>query len=338
MVLNEEKYLAQRIVGWHRLAALCAKADRTFRDLTGAEIVEYVRLYRQASGDLAYLVTNSSNQDVVSYLNALVSQAYGQLYRSRTGKFKQVIQQGLYLSATTFRRQFKWILGSAILFVVAALYAAGMMTAYPQTRSYFVPPAYEETFDHWKSGKHEGRSADEGLMATGMYATNNPRVGIMTVGIAAGTAGIGSTMLVWQNGVLIGSLAKEVSTVGQTWFLFSSIAPHGVSEIGGIFVAAAAGYVIVAGLLFPGRRRWSDSLKHAGKDGFVLTVLALILIFAAAPIEGFFSFNPAVPQEVKAVFALVAFAGWTAFFAGYGRNIDPVSIGLPPESEELLEN
>lgn len=338
MILNEEKYLAQRINGWHRLAALCTKADRTFRDLTGAEIVEYVRLYRQASGDLAYLVTHSSNQDVVTYLNALVSQAYGQLYRSRTSKFQQVIKQGLYLSATTFRRQIKWFLLSAALFFIAAFYAAGMMTAYPQTRAYFIQPGWEETFEQWKTGQHEGRTSDEGLMATGMYATNNPRVGIMTIGIAAGTAGIGSTMMVWQNGSLIGALGYEMNTVGKLGFLLSSVAPHGVSEIGGIFVAAAAGYVIVAGLLFPGRRRWGDSLKHAGKDAFVLTVLALVLIFAAAPIEGFFSFNPAVPQIAKTIFALVAFAGWTAFLMGYGRNIDPVTLGLPPESEELLED
>lgn len=328
MAFNEEQFLQQRIQGWTRLSMLCEKAARTFRDLSGAEIVEYVRLYRQASGDLAYMSSHSTNRDVVVYLNALVSRAYGQLYRSRVAKFGTVVQQGLWLAADTFRRRIWFFVLSAAIFFGAAFYAAGMMTIRPETKGYFISPEMEPLFDGWKEGKFDGRSADEGLMMTGFYASNNPRVGIITIGVAAGTVGIGSTILIWQNGVMLGSLGKEMNDVGQLGFLLSSVAPHGVSEIGGIFVAGAAGYVLAFGILAPGRRRWIDSLKYAGKDGFVLAVLALILIAAAAPIEGFFSFNPAVPQIAKTIFALIALTGWTAFFGLYGRNKTAADMGL----------
>ena len=328
MAFNEEEYLGRRIQGWQRLAGLCDKASRSFRDLNGAEIIEYVRLYRQASGDLAFLSAASSNRDVVTYLNTLVSRAYGQLYRSRGSSAGTVIRQGLWLAADTFRRRFMLFLLAMGVFFGASFYTATMVTIRPETKPYFIPPGAQENFDHWTSGKKLERTSDESLMMTGFYASNNPRVGLITIGIAAGTAGIGSTILIWQNGVMLGALGYEMAQVGKLGFLLSSIAPHGVSEIGGIFVAGAAGYVIACGVLFPGRRRLVDSLRHAGQDAFVLAILALIMIFGAAPIEGFFSFNPNVPQSLKVGFALVALTGWIAFFGFYGRNQTRVDVGL----------
>jgi uncharacterized membrane protein SpoIIM required for sporulation len=328
MVYNEEEYLGRRFEGWRRLGLLCDKASRTFRDLTGAEIVEYVRLYRQTSGDLAYLAAHSSNREVVTYLNTIVSRAYGQLYRSRTASFGKIIQQGLWLAADTFRRRVWFTAFTFLLFLTAAFYTSTMMTVRPETRSYFVTEEMEPLFKEWQKGGFDGRSADESVMMTGFYASNNPKVGLMTIGIAAGTAGIGSTVLIWKNGVMLGALGFDMFSVGKLGFLLSSIMPHGVSEMGGIFVAGAAGYVLAFGLLFPGSRRLGDSLKHAGKDAFILAVLALVMIFAAAPIEGFFSFNPAVPQSLKVAFALVAITGWTAFLGFYGRKTDPREIGL----------
>lgn len=328
VVFNEEEYMGRRYDGWQRLSLLCNKAHKSFRDLTGAEIVEYVRLYRQASGDLAYLSAHSSNRDVVAYLNTLVSRAYGQLYRNRAAPFGKVIQQAVWLGADTFRRRFWAFLIATAVFFAGAFYAATMMTVRPETRPYFVSAEMEPLFKEWQKGGFDPRTVDESTMMTGFYASNNPRVGLVTIGVAAGTAGIGSTLMIWQNGVMVGALGRDMLDVGLLPYLIASIAPHGISEIGGIFVAGGAGYVLAAGLLFPGRRRLVDSLKHAGKDAFVLTVLALVMIFAAAPIEGFFSFNPHIAIPVKVAFALVALTAWTAYLGFYGRNLTAEDVGL----------
>lgn len=336
MVLNEERYLAQRIDGWRRLEELTNRG-RSLSKLSGEEIVEFVRLYRRAAGDLAYLVTHSSNRDVVIYLNALTANAYGLLYRHRTERFTRLIEQGLYIAADTVRRRFGYILVAAAVFFLGTFYAAAMLKARPDLRHYFIDPMMEENFDAWKSGQHDPRSSSESFAATGMYASNNPRVGIMTVGIAAGTAGIGSTYMMWKNGEILGALGKEMHDVGQLPFLIGSILPHGVSEIGGIFVAGGIGFLLAAALLFPGRRTLADSFRRAGRDGFVLIVVALVMIFAAAPIEGFFSFNPDIPLSLKYLFGLGALLFWGTYFGLYGRNIDPASIGLKAESEQLSE-
>lgn len=328
VIHNEEEYLGRRYDGWQRLSLLCNKAHKSFRDLTGGEIVEYIRLYRQASGDLAYLSAHSSNRDVVAFLNTLVSRAYGQLYRNRAAPLGKVIRQGIWLAADTFRRRFWFFALATAVFFAGAFYAGAMMTLRPETRPYFVSAEMEPLFKEWQKGAFDPRSVDESAMMTGFYASNNPRVGLITIGVAAGTAGIGSTLMIWQNGVMLGALGRDMLDVGKLPYLVASISPHGISEIGGIFVAGAAGYVLAAGLVFPGRRRLVDSLKHAGRDAFILTVLALVMIFAAAPIEGFFSFNPAVPTVAKVAFALAAFTGWTAYLGFYGRNLDAKDLDL----------
>ncbi len=319
-VLHEEIYLDKRINGWRRLQELTIRAERSFRDLSGAEIVEFVRLYRQASGDLAFLITHSSNQDVVDFLNTVVSRAYACLYKSRPKKFGAWVNEGLTAWAQTVRRQAWSVLVATLLFFGAGFWAAGMMTFDPPSRAYFIQPGMEELFDHWKKGEFERRSADENLAMAGFYAANNPSVALRTVGLAAATGGIGSVYILWSNGLLIGALSHEMASVGKLGFLYASIAPHGISEIGGILIAGAAGLVIGMAFIRPGRRTLLDSLKHAGKDAFQMSVVAIIMIFLAAPIEGFFSFNPAVPQAAKVAFALVAFVGWMAFFIGYGRD------------------
>jgi hypothetical protein len=61
-----------------------------------------------------------------------------------------------------------------------------------------------------------------------------------------------------------------------------------------------------------------------------MMIVGLVMIFAAAPIEGYFSFNPAIPQSWKVVFGIVATAGWLAYFIGYGK-------GGPPQGFTLEE-
>ena len=61
-----------------------------------------------------------------------------------------------------------------------------------------------------------------------------------------------------------------------------------------------------AAVINPGRRRRSDALKAVGRDAIVMLSTSVILMFIAAPIEAFFSFQPAVPQWVKVVVAVIS--------------------------------
>ncbi|MBX3112524.1 MAG: stage II sporulation protein M [Fimbriimonadaceae bacterium] len=319
---NEEAFLNKHVPDWRRLEEMCARGSASTRAFSGNELVEFVRLYRQASGDLAYLMTHSSNAEVVVYLNNVVGKSYAVLYRTPTKRFADVVRSSLLAVAQTFRRRVAFFALSVAVFLVGAGYSYTMLSVRPESREYFVSPLEEENFAAWREGRFDPRTAGESTMMSGFYSSNNPRVAIMTVGVSTVSAGTLTTFILWRTGIQMGALSHDMVGVGHIGFLISSIMPHGASELTGMFIAGAAGYVLAWALVFPGRRKRLDAVREAGKDAFTLCMTSVAMMFIAAPIEGFFSFNPAVPQAAKVVFGLVALSAWGLFFFGYGRNAD----------------
>ena len=155
-------------------------------------------------------------------------------------------------------------------------------------------------------------------------------VSILSGAVAAATFGVGTAERLYSNGAILGALAYEMNTVGKVGFLFASILPHGVPELSGIIMAGAGGFVMGWALINPGRRKRGEALKAAGKDAIVLLCTAVVLMFIAAPIEGFFSFNPHVPSAAKVVVILVELVFWGIFWTGFGRKNEDL-----PQSEAV---
>jgi uncharacterized membrane protein SpoIIM required for sporulation len=76
-------------------------------------------------------------------------------------------------------------------------------------------------------------------------------------------------------------------------------------------------------LVNPGRRRRADALRLVGKDAIVLLATSVVLMFIAAPIEGFFSFQPFIPQWLKVVVAGVSACAWAGLWIFFGRTPGP---------------
>ena len=324
MAINEEAILNQRGPQWRRLEELTKKAGQSFKRLSDRELEEFVRLYRQTSADLAYLTTHSSNQSIVWYLNEIVAMAYSQLYREPYKPWREKILEALKIAAETVRRRRWSIYFSIALFFAAMLTAGGLMQYSSEYRQFYVPAAYEGNFDSWKSGQHVAREGGEGVLMTAFYATNNPFVDIVNHAYSVVSFGVYTVVIVWQNGTILGALSQDMASVGKLDFLIISISPHGVSEMGGLFMSSAGGFILGWALIMPGRRSRAEALRIAGKDAFVLIILALLMTFIAAPIEGFLSFDPAVPDAVKIGIALSTLAGWLVYFVSYGRDRDSV--------------
>ncbi|MCC7229209.1 MAG: stage II sporulation protein M [Fimbriimonadaceae bacterium] len=321
--MNEVAFVEKREADWKRLTFLCDRADATIKSLKPDELHEFVRLYRRASADLALARTKSSNLQLIDYLNDLAGRAYSILYRAPRNPFRKAIGSAIRQSAQTVRRCRIFVLVSASLFVGSALLSYTLMRYVPETRDFFVPEVMRENFDQWKSGIHEARSGSESLGATGMYATNNPFVSILTGSVAAATFGIGTAERMYFNGAILGALAYEMDTVGKLGYLLASVLPHGVPELSGIVIAGSAGFLMGWALINPGRRKRGEALKAAGRDAVVLLMTSVVLMFIAAPIEGFFSFNPNVSSPVKVVVIAVEVILWGVFWTGFGRDREP---------------
>lgn len=317
--MNEQSFVDKREPDWIRLSRLCDTADSGASRLRPSEIREFVQLYRRVSTDLAVVRTKSTNMMLVDFLNDLVGRAYGILYRSKGASLLQAISNGVALSAQTFRRNKWFVLTSALIFFGSAFFSFFLLRFNPETREVLVPAAYEEVFGGWKKGQFDERTASQSAEMTGFYAQNNPRTAVIAGAVGAGSFGVLSIAMLFENGAMLGSLAHEVAPVGKLDFLLSSVAPHGVPELSGAIVGGAAGLLLGWALLNPGRRSRGRALQEVGRDAIVLLSTSVVLMFIAAPIEGFFSFNPRVPGFVKVTVAGISLVAWAIFWTSYAK-------------------
>ena len=321
--MNEEALVGKHIADWKRLEQLCAQADLRVGFLNPEETVEFVRLYRRTSTDLALVRTRSSNDPLVMYLNNLVGRAHGILYKSPQRRFMAAVKNLVVQSARTMRRNKAFFWASFALFFGALIFSWVLVNLDRSTYLNYFTGGMSGVFDDWKSGVFEQRTLGESVGMSFFYAGNNPFVSIVTAAKGAGSMGIYSIISLYENGALLGALASEMQSVNKVYFLFSSVSPHGVPELTGIMVAGAAGLRFGWAILVPGLYSRGESLRRSAKDGVTMIVMSVVLCFIAAPIEGFFSFNPRIPQHLKMAFACITLVMWILFWSFYAK--DPVA-------------
>jgi uncharacterized membrane protein SpoIIM required for sporulation len=333
--MNEQTFLEEKMPEWQRLMVLCDRSDRSPTDLTPEELRELVRLYRRISTDLSLVRTISTNASLTQYLNNLAARAYAVLYRAPAQSFGNSIVGAVRQAAVTVRRRRVFVLITTGLFLGSAMTMFLLSANRPDIQAFFESsPQMKATFEQWKSGQFSERSGSEGAMMAAFYASHNPTVSIVTGSVGAATFGLLSLYFIVQNGGILGVLAAELLPVGRVGFLLCSISPHGVPEISGIIMAGAAGLLLGSALIAPGRRTRGDSLKAVGPDAVVLLATSVMLTFIAAPIEGFFSFNPRVPLAVKASVAILSLAAWILFWTQFGRDSDSSSGTLESSTHQ----
>ena len=320
--MNESEFVKRNQPAWNRLQYLSAQIEQSPEKASPKELEEFLQLYRQAAGDLAKARAESHHIEMIESLNAVVARAYSVLYRKPRHSILSSIDSILYAGASAFRNQFRVVLVSLVLLLGSSFFASTVLHHRPDLRYRFVSPQMEPLFEDWKKGSFEHRDSDSNALMTGFYMGNNPRVALTTSAIGASTFGLGSAYILYQNGGLLGALAYDMWSVGKLGFLLSSIAPHGASELTGAIVAGSSGFVLGLAVINPGKRRRLDALREKGKDAFSLMIMGIIMMYIAAPFEGFFSFNASVPQSAKVAMAILVFSAWCLFWYFYGRGRD----------------
>lgn len=317
--MNEQAFVEKREADWRALGLLVEKASVSPTQLTSKELMDYVRLYRLASRDLATVRTRSSNDELAEHLNMLVGRAYALLYRPAPKPLRQAVPNTLRLVAGTVRRMKWFCLASFLLFASGFLLNFALLETNPGLRNVLIGPDQEQLFESWKSGEKVDPTFDQSLMMAGLYSSNNPFVAIVTASASVATFGVLSVSILFSNGQLLGSLASELESVGRLPSMLT-ILPHGVTEVSGLLLAGAAGLRLGWALWAPGRRRRGESLRVAGKEAIIALGAAVVMMLIAAPFEAFFSFNPNVSLVYKVTLASVLAIAWGFFWVGYGRD------------------
>lgn len=324
--MDVNRFIHEREPSWRELEGLLAEIERRGPHALGvAGARRFGKLYRATSSDLIRARTAGAEARLVDYLNDLVARAYAHVYGGGSGRARAVLDFFLRGFPRLFREEWKAVALSASLFAAGTAVGAVAQAVDPSAEAVLIPEDHqrhtpdERVRDEESSA--EASHADQAAVFSTFLFTHNIKVSFMVFAFGI-TAGLGTAIVLFANGLPLGALAVQYHQHGVGTFFWAWILPHGIPEITEILIAGAAGLVLARGLLFPGRRRRRDALREEGGRAVRLALGGMPILVLAGLIEGTVSqlHEPLVPYAVKLGFAALVGLGVYAFllFAGRG--------------------
>jgi uncharacterized membrane protein SpoIIM required for sporulation len=332
MILDVARFTAAERPYWQEL-------DRTLRRLdedpgAGMSLAETERfhyLYQRSSADLSRLSTFSADPDLREYLESLVARAYAEIHETRerrgreSGFVRSFRMWFLTTFPCTFRKHIRAFQLTLAITVAGTAFGAAALHFDPASKAVMMP------FEHLKGSpaervareeqaKGDRMSGKKGSFASELM-THNIRVSLFAFALGI-SWGIGTVIVVFYNGVILGAVGADYIQAGQTKFLFGWLMPHGAVEIPAILLASQAGFMLAGALI-----GWGDRTPRRERMGAIskdlLTILggASLLLVWAGIVESFFSqyHEPVLPYAVKIAFGSVELFALFFFLMRAGR-------------------
>jgi uncharacterized membrane protein SpoIIM required for sporulation len=330
MIIDLPRFVAAEKPFWAELDGLLTRIERDpHRAQPLAELQRFHYLYERAAADLAQVSTFSAEPETRRYLEHLVARAYGEIHEARPKAVHLALWA--WLSSTlpqTFRRQARacWLSVAATL---AGAALGGYAVAFdPEAKAAIVPAQFSHVLGDpakrvaREEAQSEDRNAGHKTTFSAQLMQNNIRVSFLVLALGM-TWGIGTLILLFYNGVILGLVATDYVLAGQTKFLLGWLLPHGVIEIPAILIGAQAGFVLANALIGWGRRvTLAERLRAVAPDLVTLIGGAALLLVWAGLVEAFFSqyHEPALPYAVKIAFGCIELIGLTWYLSSAGRS------------------
>jgi uncharacterized membrane protein SpoIIM required for sporulation len=330
-VLKSAQFRREREIAWRELEALLDRVDQGgLQSLTAEELNRLPVLYRSAVSALSVATAISLDKNLLDYLNALVARAYICVYGAKRRVGEAV--------AEFFLWRFPWVVRRYAFFVLVsfALMGLGVLAGYRMTL------ADPERYYSFVGGMAEGRTPTSStkelrdvlygngggtpLTAFASFLfTHNSKVGMLCFALGF-VAGVPVIWLLFSTGLMLGAMAALYQSRGLGGEFWAWILPHGVTELSAVCLCGAAGMVIGASLVFPGRRTRLRNLALRGREIALLAAGAVAMFLVAGLIEGIFR---QVVQDVAVRWSLAAatLAFWTWYFLAVGRGYEGGSRG-----------
>lgn len=296
-----------------RWAALEALVDRAHADglraLSLDDARQLSRLYRGASSDLLWIRAHGGSADVAEYLNDLVGRAYAVTYPGKKARVRDVwgfIADGF---PALLRAEWRPFVAAWLLFLGGAGFGYLGMAIDPNA-AYFIIPGQHMKLDPVERAEQEAAgdvaAPEEQAQFAAFLWQNNIQVSFLAFALGI-TAGVGTALLLFGNGILLGSLFYVYLSKGMgTWF-WAWILPHGIPEITAICISGAAGLVIARGMLAPGGLPRRVALRRQAMVAVKLELGTILLFVLAGVIEATISqiHPPKIHAYTKLAFAIV---------------------------------
>jgi uncharacterized membrane protein SpoIIM required for sporulation len=293
---------------------------------------ELAQLYREACADLIRARSETANAELIGYLNGLVGRAYGVIYRGRVFRPMAFLRFVLVTVPALIRARWRYVAAAAAFFFAGTAFAWISEALDPTAKQFFLPPNYAKIEEQISmSNPATGGTAlppgVNALMATGIM-TNN--IGVSFFAFALGiTGGIGTSIALFYNGILLGCLAAVFARHNLSVNFWAFILPHGVIELTAIFIAGGAGFLLGRALIAPGDLGRRQSLLKHGFEAIQLAVGCALLLIPAGLIEGFVTPQPMIPSGGKIAFGIVTGIVLLVYFVWNEDVLDSVKVLEP---------
>jgi uncharacterized membrane protein SpoIIM required for sporulation len=327
VILDLHRFIATERPSWKELEKTLDRLEAEPNlQLRLEEVQRFHELYERSAASLAKLTTFSSEPETHRYLESLVARAYGEIHETRQKQRRFFpLKWILQTFPQTFRRRFG-AFALAVAITLAGCAFGGMATVFdPDSRHVTMPFGHDDLRPSQRVAQEEKQKIDQldgqKSVFSAMLITHNIRVSIFALALGM-TYALGTILLLFYNGVVLGAIAVDYIADGQTTFLLGWLMPHGVIEIPAILVAGQAGLVLAMGLIGWGTRApLGTRLREVSRDVMTLSIgFALMLVWAGF-VEAFLSqyHEPVVPYNAKIAFGTIEAALLCLYLARSGR-------------------
>ncbi len=329
MIIDLDKFIARERPFWERLEAMLIKQEADpERSLSFAEVKHFYYLYRRTASGLAQIATYTTDPQIRIYLENIVGRAYGEIYtiRLQASRFSPWRWIGQTFPRT-FRRHLALFLVSALVLLAGGGFGALAVALDSEAKPVLMPFAHlggDPSERVAKEERADGHERLDGHMAqfSSYLMTHNTRVAIFAMALGM-SWGIGTVLLVFYNGAILGAVMLDYVCAGESVFLAGWLLPHGAFEIPAILIGSQAGLVLASALI--GRRKplpLPARLKEIRSDLVTLIAGCALMLVWAGLVEAFFSqyHAPVLPYALKIGFGFLELILLTLFLGLAGRS------------------
>ena len=307
MILDLERFQAQARPRWEKLETLLAALEgRPERRLSIAEAELLQELYARVAADLNRVTHGALAPELQRYLERLVARAYAELYYAPP-THSELWQPRRWLGVFSafpeaFRRQWRCFALAAAITVLGCAFGGLAIRFDAASVEALLPADYlrhpGERVQHEESGSNRHPySAQMEAVFSAELIRHNIQVALLAAALGA-TFGVGTALLLFENGVLLGAVAERYAQKGFGLFVTAWLLPHGAFEIPSILIAGQAGFYLARLML---RRREDRNMREGMLEWLLLVAGLTMMLVWAGLMEAFFSQHhaPAMPYGFK---------------------------------------
>ena len=325
MIVDIPRFVAAERPYWDELKKALDRMDaEPERRLDLSEIRRLHYLYERCSAGLARLDTFSTDPALRGALESLVARAYSEIHETREPQ--KIRWKALFTAfPRAFRRHmgaFRLSAGVTLLGIAFGWFAIRMD---PHSKAVLMPFGHLLESPAERVHQEETVKTDRLSGAKASFSaelmTHNIQVTVFTLGLGM-TWGVGTIVVLFYNGVILGAVAADYIAAGFGAFLTGWLLPHGSVEIPAILLGGQGGFILAGALIgWGGRTSRSGRLRAVAPDLFAIICGAAAMLVWAGTVEAFISqyHKPVLPYGLKIAFGACELAALTAYLSLAGR-------------------